>query len=111
VRCLPTPRASTAARSRLRTGARGAARARPLRRGEVKAHESVDLGRVTDLLPDYGFLEAADGRIVYFHKNSVQGGGFDSLTEGTEVRFTEERGEKGPQASTVAVLGKHRPTL
>jgi cold shock CspA family protein/ribosome-associated translation inhibitor RaiA len=83
--------------------------ARQLRRGEVKAHEPVDLGRVTDLLPDYGFLEAADGHIVYFHRNSVLGAGFDSLTEGTQVRFVEERGEKGPQASTVAVVGKRAP--
>jgi cold shock CspA family protein len=78
--------------------------ARQLRRGEVKTHEPVDLGRVTDLFPDYGFIEASDGRIVYFHRNSVQNGRFESLAEGSSVRFVEENGEKGLQASTVTVL-------
>jgi cold shock CspA family protein len=31
--------------------------------------------------------------------------GFERLEVGTEVRFTEEAGEQGPQASTVAILG------
>jgi cold shock CspA family protein len=32
---------------------------------------------------------------------------FDELTVGTHVAFVEEQGEKGLQASTVRVLGKH----
>jgi hypothetical protein len=32
---------------------------------------------------------------------------FDELTIGTRVAFAEEPGEKGPQASTVRILGKH----
>jgi cold shock CspA family protein len=32
--------------------------------------------------------------------------GFDRLKVGTEVYFSEEIGEKGPQASTVRVVGK-----
>jgi cold shock CspA family protein len=31
--------------------------------------------------------------------------GFERLAIGTEVRFTEEAGEQGPQASTVAIVG------
>lgn len=49
----------------------------------------------------YGFLRTKDGREVFFHQNSVTNGDFDKLQVGDDVRFTEEVGEKGPQASTV----------
>jgi cold shock CspA family protein len=32
---------------------------------------------------------------------------FEHLEVGTEVRFAEEIADKGPQASTVAPVGKH----
>jgi cold shock CspA family protein len=68
-------------------------------------------GRVASLIAeqDYGFIEASDGSEVYFHRNSVVGGGFDKLAVGDEVRFSfhAEEGEKGPQASTVVAVGKH----
>jgi cold shock CspA family protein len=54
----------------------------------------------------YGFLESADGREVYFHQNSVLEGAFRKLRLGMEVRFAEEPGEKGPQASTVSIVGR-----
>jgi cold shock CspA family protein len=44
---------------------------------------------------------------VYFSRASVLDGAFDDLTVGSPVAFVEEAGEKGPQASTVRVLGKH----
>jgi cold shock CspA family protein len=37
----------------------------------------------------------------------VVGATFDKIQLGTEVRFTQEMGELGPQASTVHVVGKH----
>jgi len=77
------------------------------RRGVVKAHEPPPHGRVAELYPDYGRIETPDGRLVYFHKNSLVDEDFDQLKVGTEVRFDEERGELGPQASTVHVIGKH----
>jgi ribosomal subunit interface protein len=72
-------------------------------RGEVKVHEESPLARVTKLFSadGYGFLETPDGREIYFHSHSVLNGGFDRLDIGTEVRFVEEEGEQGPQASTV----------
>lgn len=78
-------------------------------RGDVKPHAVEDHGHVTKFLAgeDCGFIETADGREVYFHRNSVLEGGFDRLKVGSEVRFVEEIGEKGPQASTVRVIGKH----
>lgn len=51
----------------------------------------------------YGFLEAEDGHEIYFHRNSVIGGSFERLQPGDEVRYAEELGDKGPQASTVAI--------
>ncbi|MDH3444302.1 MAG: HPF/RaiA family ribosome-associated protein [Deltaproteobacteria bacterium] len=78
------------------------------RRGEVKLHDSTPLARVSKVYPEesYGFLETADGRDIYFHKNSVLQPGFDHLEVGTEVHFAEEVGDKGPQASTVRIAGK-----
>ncbi|WOJ89725.1 HPF/RaiA family ribosome-associated protein [Methylocapsa polymorpha] len=78
-------------------------------RGQVKPHEVEDHGRVSKFLAgeDYGFIETPDGREVYFHRNSVLDSAFDHLTVGSEVRFVEEIGEKGPQASTVRAIGKH----
>jgi len=61
-----------------------------------------------DSTGEFGFLQSSDGREIYFHRNSVLNIGFDRLTVGTQVGFTEEMGEKGPQASTVKRLGKHR---
>jgi len=81
------------------------------RRGSVKMHEDPLLvGRVTKLVPakECGFLETPDGREVYFHRNSVLSPGFDSVTVGTEVRFVEEQGHEGPQASTVHVYNAHK---
>ena len=72
-------------------------------RGDVKTHEPTPRARVSKLFPEegYGFLETPGGREIYFHKNSVLDGGFDHLKLGMAVRFAEEEGEKGPQASTV----------
>jgi ribosomal subunit interface protein len=79
------------------------------RRQQVKAHEIPDHGRIArlDLEGGFGFIESAGGREVYFHRNSVLRARFDHLEAGQEVRFDEELGEKGPQASTVRVVGKH----
>lgn len=77
-------------------------------RGDVKSHEPVPLGRIAELQPenDYGMIETADDRLVYFHRNSVAEVSFDKLVVGDEVRFVEEMGDKGPQASMVRPLGR-----
>ena len=75
-------------------------------RGEVKHHEESPRVRITALFPDkgYGFLQSPDGYDVYFHGNSVVNREFEKLAIGMEVRFVEEMGDKGPQASSVVVL-------
>jgi ribosomal subunit interface protein len=65
--------------------------------------------RVTRIFPieGYGFLETADGREIYFHRNSVVHDGFNHLEVGAHVRYVEAEGEKGPQASTVVVTSRN----
>ena len=96
--------AFTAARRRLEDYARR-------QRGVVKAHEPQPIGRVSQYYPlgGYGIIEAPDGHEIYFDQHSVLDGGFDRLDVGTEVHFSEEAGDKGPQATTVtrAAQGKH----
>jgi len=77
--------------------------------GQVKHHEGSPIGTVVRLDPsgEFGFLETGDGREIYFHRNSVLDDAFSQLAVGTRVTFAEEVGEKGPQASTVKLLGKH----
>lgn len=81
-------------------------------RWDVKQHDHTPHARVAKLMVNegpgtrYGFLETHDGREIYFHEHSVLHGRYDDLEIGTEVRFAEEEGEKGPQASTV--VATHR---
>lgn len=77
-------------------------------RGTVKAHEVPAHGRVVEIskVDEYGFIQTDEHR-VYFNRASVLDDAFDDLTVGTPVALIEEQGEKGPQASTVRVLGKH----
>jgi cold shock CspA family protein/ribosome-associated translation inhibitor RaiA len=79
-------------------------------RGAVKTHEELPHGRVTAWLPaqHFGSIQAADGREIYFHENSVLGQGLKDLRVGAEVVFAEERGRKGPQASTVKLRPSKR---
>ena len=78
-------------------------------RGDVKSQSRLAHARVSKLVPaqDYGFLATRDGREIYFHRNSVLNDAFNRLEIGTEVAFAEEEGERGPQASTVRLVGRH----
>lgn len=79
-------------------------------RGMVKTPATQPHGRVARVFPldEYGYIEAEDGREVYFQKSSVLKDAFDRVTVGSEVSFVEEPGEKGPQASTVKLLHPRR---
>ncbi len=78
-------------------------------RAAVKTHEPAPHARVVRVFPqqDYGFLQTPDGREVYFHRHSVLDADFDRLTPGEEVTYVEEQGDKGPQATTVKLVGRH----
>jgi ribosome-associated translation inhibitor RaiA len=82
-------------------------------RGKVKSHETPLHGKISEITPlqDFGRILGTDGKDIYFHRNSVVDGDFESLELGDEVRYSEEPGEEGPQASTVHIVGnKHHPT-
>lgn len=80
-----------------------------MRRGDVKSHpEQAVNALVSAIYPDQdcGFLESAEGREIYFHRNSVAHDDFERLTVGTGVHYVEASGEHGPQASTVKIADK-----
>jgi cold shock CspA family protein/ribosome-associated translation inhibitor RaiA len=80
-------------------------------RGDVKVSAEPAHGTVSRLYgyEGYGFLTAADGHEIYFHRNSVPDNGFDKLPVGTVVRYVETEGERGPQASTVVPVAHGAP--
>lgn len=52
----------------------------------------------------FGFISQADGgKDVFVHYRSIASEGFRSLTEGQQVEFDIEQGQKGPQAANVTV--------
>jgi len=79
------------------------------RRGDVKQHEVPPHGSISSLSPEqnFGRILTTDGRDIYFHRNSVINTDFHAIAVGDEVRFVEEAGEEGPQASSVQIIGKH----
>lgn len=71
----------------------------------TKAHESSSgFVKYLNVGKGYGFLQSTDGHEVYFHRNSLVGRSFEDLALGDHLRFVEEDGEKGPQASSVFFL-------
>jgi cold shock CspA family protein len=76
-------------------------------RRETKFHPEQEVRAIiSKIYPEegYGFLRTLNGREIYFHRNSLLNEEFSNLKEGKGVRFFEEDGEKGPQASTVQVV-------
>lgn len=72
-------------------------------RGEVKPQDEMVRGQVSQLYPaeDHGFILTNTGTQLYFHRNSVLDGSFDSLRTGTVVHYVEAVGDTGPTASKV----------
>ncbi len=53
----------------------------------------------------FGFIARDGEKDLFFHSNDLKGITFDELTEGTEVTFEIEEGQKGPAAKNVQVVG------
>ena len=53
----------------------------------------------------YGFIEREEGPDVFVHFSAIRGEGYRNLEEGQRVEFNVEQGQKGLQATDVAVLG------
>jgi cold shock CspA family protein/ribosome-associated translation inhibitor RaiA len=79
------------------------------RRGVTKHHEQPPHGWITQVFhaKGYGFIRAASGEDVYFHRNALAAD-FDTLEIGAEVRFAvaETESPHGPQATSVVLVGK-----
>ena len=52
----------------------------------------------------FGFIEQQDGSDVFVHHSGINATGFKSLTEGDEVTFDVENGQKGLAAVNVTVV-------
>jgi ribosomal subunit interface protein len=80
------------------------------REAKAHAHAPEPHSRIIELIPmeDFGRILTPEGREIYFHRNSLLNGSFDKLEVGDEVRFSEEVGDQGPQASTVHLVSKQR---
>ena len=52
----------------------------------------------------FGFIEREGGADVFVHFRAIQGSGFRTLSDGQEVEFEVEDGERGPQAVNVNPL-------
>ncbi|ACB94863.1 HPF/RaiA family ribosome-associated protein [Beijerinckia indica] len=77
-----------------------------IRRGQVKHHEGMgETGVISKLFPqqNYGFIEVRGAGDLYFTRNAVQRGDFDSMEVGNQVVITRAttEGPMGPQASSV----------
>jgi ribosomal subunit interface protein len=83
--------------------------AKELKLGQRATQSRPGRGTVTKIFHDrgYGFIgpeHDGGGVEIYFHQNSVLDGRFEKLSIGAKVRYAEEDGDKGPQASTVHVV-------
>lgn len=80
---------------------------------ETKRHEETPIARVDRIFREdgYGFIVTPEGREIYFHRHSVLDSGFDQLEPGVEVRFEEEMGENGPQATTVKAVDAYTESM
>ena len=82
-------------------------------RGAEKSHQPRARGRISQFFPlqGYGFIEAADGREIYFHRNAISDVEFHAADVGSHVFFSEEEGDAGPQASAVHLVHPHDHAL
>jgi cold shock CspA family protein len=78
-------------------------------RGVEKTHATRARGRISRIFPleGYGFIETPDGREVYFHRHAISDREFRIADVGTQVFFSEEEGDEGPQAAAVHLIRPH----
>jgi cold shock CspA family protein/ribosome-associated translation inhibitor RaiA len=67
--------------------------------------ESQLTGQVAEIdeAGEFGFLIAASGALLYFHRNSILSGNFEELRRGVEVSYVQHAGDTGPTAAKVRI--------
>jgi cold shock CspA family protein len=77
--------------------------------GVEKVHAARAQGHVSQIFPlqGYGFIETADGREIYFHRHAMPEHDFQLVDIGSQVFYSEEEGDEGPQASFVQLVHPH----
>jgi ribosome-associated translation inhibitor RaiA/cold shock CspA family protein len=108
-RKFQTPHLQTAIKEAFRIAERRLSEFKDKRSDHTAAggHEASNefLGQVAEMTPerDFGFLMTKEGGLLYFHRNSMLSGDFDTLRRGQEVHYVEEVGDTGPIATKVRV--------
>lgn len=66
----------------------------------------MSTGTIGRLIRDhgFGFIKAADGIDLFFHRSEVEDSSFGSLREGQEVRFKVSLSPRGLKATDVKLL-------
>ncbi len=52
----------------------------------------------------YGFIQRSSGDDVFVHYSAIQGDGYRTLQDGSQVEFEVEQGPKGLQAVNVTAI-------
>ena len=52
----------------------------------------------------FGFIERKEGKDVFVHFRAINTPGFKTLSDGQEVEFEVEQGDKGLQAVNVTIV-------
>ena len=67
-------------------------------------------GQIAEVTPeqDFGYLITKEGGLLYFHRNSLLSGNFDTLQHSDEVTYVEVMGDTGPVAHKVRLINSAR---
>jgi len=60
-------------------------------------------GRIKKMVRErgFGFIRGEDGKEVFFHRSGLNGGEYDTLSEGDVVEYVVQEGPRGPRAEGV----------
>ncbi|PIU42486.1 MAG: cold-shock protein [Candidatus Omnitrophica bacterium CG07_land_8_20_14_0_80_42_15] len=68
-------------------------------------------GKIKKLVRDrgFGFIDATDGREIFFHQSSLVEADFKNLSEDQPVEFEVEKSPKGPRAINIRIAQPAQP--